>query len=331
MAEVFADNHGFLSIKRRVSAEICRSENHPRRQTKDVIEIMENSVQWLTAHWQLALPMFLGALAIGLLMPKGERRSKLIGSLIGLAALGLIGGTLLRPSGALVQDTLFFLFSGVAIISATMMITNRNPAYSALWFALVTLSVCGLFLLQSAPFLASATVIVYAGAIIVTFLFVLMLAQQAGTTNYDQNARQPGVIAFTGFVLLGALLFVITPPQATAGKSAKNDEPKTGFVSLAPKLVSVVKESTPAMQMRQAPIGSGENTRSPSMPSAPVAETPPPQSTSGSTPETFGTMRGLGRSLFGDYLFAVELAGTLLLVASIGAIIIAPKRSSGKF
>ena len=41
------------------------------------------------------------------------------------------------------------------------------------------------------------------------------------------------------------------------------------------------------------------------------------------------TMRGLGRSLFGDYLFAVELAGTLLLVATIGAIAIAPRRSRG--
>lgn len=330
MAEVFADNHGFLSIKRRVSAEICRSENHPRRQTKDVIEIMDNSVQWLTAHWQLALPMFLGALAIGLLMPKGERRSKLIGSLVGLAALGLIGGTLLRPSGALVQDTLFFLFSGVAVISATLMITNRNPAYSALWFALVTLSVCGLFLLQSAPFLASATVIVYAGAIIVTFLFVLMLAQQAGTTNYDQNARQPGIIAFTGFVLLGALLFVITPPQATAGKLAMNDEPKTGFVSLAPRPIEIAKKSKPDEQLAQVP-SSLRGVMPPSIPSTPVEAAKPPQSTSGSTPENFGTMRGLGRSLFGDYLFAVELAGTLLLVASIGAIIIAPKRSSGKF
>ena len=40
-------------------------------------------------------------------------------------------------------------------------------------------------------------------------------------------------------------------------------------------------------------------------------------------------MRGLGRSLFGDYLFAVELAGTLLLVATIGAIAIAPRRGRG--
>ena len=293
---------------------------------------MDNSVQWLTAHWQLALPMVLGALAIGLLMPRGERRSKLVASLIGLAALGLIGGTMLRPTGALVQDALFVLFSGTAIIAATLMITHRTPAYSALWFAIVTLCVCGLFMLQSAPFLASATVIVYAGAIIVTFLFVLMLAQQAGTTNYDQNSRQPGIIAFTGFVLLGALLFVLTPPNAVADKNATADSAKTGFVSLAPQPVMVHQKSKPVEPVVQAPSGFGGGAMPPQSPaSLPVQETKPPQSTSGSTPETFGTMRGLGRSLFGDYLFAVELAGTLLLVASIGAIIIAPKRSSGKF
>lgn len=285
---------------------------------------MDNSVQWLTANWQLALPMVLGALAIGLLMPRGVHRSRLVASLVGLVALGMIGGTILQPSGALVQDSLFVLFSGTAVVAATLMITNRTPAYSALWFAVVTLCVCGLFLLQSAPFLASATVIVYAGAIIVTFLFVLMLAQQAGTTNYDQNARQPGIIAFTGFVLLGALLFVLTPPNASSDKSANADEPKTGFVSLAPQQAASLNESMPEDVSRAGSMPSLTTTPS-------VQEAPPPQSTSSSTPKTFGTMRGLGRSLFGDYLFAVELAGTLLLVASIGAIVIAPKRSTGKF
>jgi NADH-quinone oxidoreductase subunit J len=200
-----------------------------------------------------------------------------------------------------------------------------------LWFALVTLSVCGLFLLQSAPFLASATVIVYAGAIIVTFLFVLMLAQQAGTTNYDQNARQPGIIAFTGFVLMGALLFAITPPNVVAGKSAGSSEPKTGFVSLAPKQAAASEVSTPADSVAQSPLSGGVMPNALTSLPPPVAEeSRPPQSTSGATSETFGTMRGLGRSLFGDYLLAVELAGTLLLVASIGAIVIAPKRASGK-
>lgn len=255
-------------------------------------------MQWLTEHWLLVLPMVLGAFAVAWLMPKGEPRSLLVARLLGLAAVGIVGGTLLKPTGAALQDLLFFLFAGVAVLAATLMITNRNPAYSALWFAVVTLGVCGLFLLQSAPFLAAATVIVYAGAIIVTFLFVLMLAQQAGATNYDQNSRQPGIAAFTGFVLLGALLFVLVPAKESVSAATTR-----GFVSLASKVEPV--------------------TPSPDQPSH-------PQSTSVTTPENFGTMRGLGRSLFGDYLFAVELAGTLLLVASIGAIVIAPKRSSGK-
>ena len=67
-------------------------------------------------------------------------------------------------------------------------------------------SVCGLFLLQSAPFLAAATVIVYAGAIVVTFVFVIMLAQQSGATVYDQRSRQPLLATVVAFLLLGALL-----------------------------------------------------------------------------------------------------------------------------
>ena len=102
--------------------------------------------------------------------------------------------------------SLFSIFSIAALASAVMMITNRNPVYAALWFALVTLSTCGLFLLQSAPFLAAATIIVYAGAIVVTFVFVMMLAQQSGATIYDQRSRQPLLATITAFILLGAVV-----------------------------------------------------------------------------------------------------------------------------
>lgn len=278
-------------------------------------------MQWLTEHWLLVLPMVLGAIAVARLMPKGEPRSLLLARLLGLTAVGLIGGTLLQPSGAVLDDILFFLFAGVAVLSASLMITNRNPAYSALWFAIVTLAVCGLFLLQSAPFLASATVIVYAGAIIVIFLFVLMLAQQAGTTNCDQQARDPGLAAFTGFVLLGALLYVLLPQNEGASSRLE-----TGVVSFAPKVAA----ATPATK---AAVTINRQARAPTAMTmvAPTAEAAlPPESSSVTAPENYGTMRGLGRSLFGDYLLAVELAGTLLLIASIGAIVIAPKRSSGK-
>lgn len=283
-------------------------------------------MQWLTEHWLLVLPMVLGALAVTRLMPKGEPRSTLVARLLGLAAVGFAGGTLLQPTGAVLHDALFCLFAGVAVLGAALMITHRNPAYSALWFAVVTLAVCGLFLLQSAPFLASATVIVYAGAIIVTFLFVLMLAQQAGATNYDQNSRQPGTATFLGFVLLGAMLFVLVPPKSgAAGRT------QMGVVLLAEP--SKPQQFVPIHRPlgRSALDGDAERAAEPSPElDEPAKRKDVPASTSVPTEKTFGTMRALGRSLFGDYLFAVELAGTLLLVASIGAIVIAPKRSSGK-
>src|SRR5947209_13941447 len=89
------------------------------------------------------------------------------------------------------------------------MITFRNPVHSALAFAMVVLSTCGLFLLQAAPFLMAATIIIYAGAIVVTFLFVIMLAQQAGLSSADQRSHEPFLATVAGFILLGSLVCVL--------------------------------------------------------------------------------------------------------------------------
>lgn len=246
-------------------------------------------VEGTTGSLPLLLPLIAAAIAVWLLMPRvPERRSlRIAGAMLGAAALVGAGLTWMRPSGAVVHDVLFFLLSGIAVSSGVLMITSRNPVYAALWFALGTLSVCGLFLLRSAPFLAAATVIVYAGAIIVTFLFVLMLAQQSGLSVYDrQTARSFPAIAVT-FVLLGGLLVALPASQSGGAAKAAAAAADAERPALAANPLSRAADGTP------------------------------------------GTMRGLGRSLFGDYLYAVEVAGTLLLVSCIGAIAIAPRRSRG--
>jgi len=63
--------------------------------------------------------------------------------------------------------------------------------------------------LQAAPFLMAATTIVYAGAIVVTFLFVIMLAQQSGLSKADQHAQEPFLATLAATILLGAILVVI--------------------------------------------------------------------------------------------------------------------------
>jgi len=69
----------------------------------------------------------------------------------------------------------FIIFSTVAVISALSVILQKNPIYSALSLIVVIASIGGLFLLLKAPFLAVLQIIIYAGAVMVLFLFVIMM------------------------------------------------------------------------------------------------------------------------------------------------------------
>ncbi len=100
----------------------------------------------------------------------------------------LVGSQAGRPA------TFFVIFSVIAVAAAVRMITHSKPVYSALYFILVVLSSAGLFLLLQAEFMAFALVIVYAGAILVTYVFVLMLAQQA-----ERRKRRPASRSTTSF------------------------------------------------------------------------------------------------------------------------------------
>ena len=236
---------------------------------------------WVTGNWPQIGALALIACGVWWLMPRSLRLPKIVGLLLAIGGADWLVYQL-NGSGLSEQRVLFAAFASVAMIGAILMITNANPVYSALWFAVATLAVCGLFLLQSAPFLAAATVIVYAGAIVVTFLFVIMLAQQSGATVYDQRSRQPLLATIFGVLLLGALMAMLKGASSEDMKFADGQPPAA---------VNVMSQPAPGQEL--------------------------------------GEVLPLGRSLFGDYLFAVELAGTLLLVATIGAIAIAPKRRGG--
>ena len=73
------------------------------------------------------------------------------------------------------ETLLFWLLAVIALVASVSMIIQRNPVYSALFLIVTLLSLAGLFLLLSAYFLSVIQIIVYAGAIMVLFLFVIML------------------------------------------------------------------------------------------------------------------------------------------------------------
>ncbi len=69
----------------------------------------------------------------------------------------------------------FYLFAGIAVLAAIGVIALRNPVHSALSLAVVFVSLAAMYVLLDAPFIAAAQVMVYAGAILILFLFVIML------------------------------------------------------------------------------------------------------------------------------------------------------------
>jgi NADH-quinone oxidoreductase subunit J len=127
------------------------------------------------------------------------------------------------------SDTiLFYLLAGVAIVASALVIGQRNPMYSIMLLITSFGALAGLYIQLDAPFVAMAQIIVYAGAIMVLFLFVVMLlnAPQEDAAGWDRAhpMRRTGVGRF------GALLAVLLVVQLTwaLGRVAGLDAPVAG-------------------------------------------------------------------------------------------------------
>ena len=268
---------------------------------------MNSIVDWTIAHRTPLVPLVFGFAALYLLMPRGGTFLRPVGIVFGIVALGGLCFVLVPP-GMTLHAFLFYLFAGVAIVAATATVTYHNPIYSALSFALVTLSVCGLFLLRERSFWRPPPSSSMPARLLLRFCSSSCWQGSRGMHRTDRRAREPLLATLATFVLLGGLFFTIdawkveragSPPAASpAGRLAVAEAAGTGRRSLA----GFVPIPAGAEQHSNSRLRAGEA----------------------------GRLRPLGRSLFSDYLVAVELAGTLLLVAGVGAVAIAPRRSTGK-
>ena len=104
-----------------------------------------------------------------------------------------------------ITQILFWFLSVVALFSALMVITSKNPVYSVLWLIVTFFSISGHYILLNAQFLAIVNVIVYAGAIMVLFLFVIMLMNLNKETEPQKNRW----LKMAGAVAGGCLLLVL--------------------------------------------------------------------------------------------------------------------------
>ena len=155
---------------------------------------------------------------------------------------------------------LFYLFAVVAVVGSLLVIAQRNPIYSVLLLIASFGALSGLYVLLDAPFVAVIQIIVYAGAIMVLFLFVVMLLNAPHEETLSDEAARP-------VALIVELVWALTK-------------------------------------------GGGE---SGAFPGASVA-----------------SVRAIGVTLFTDYAFPFEVTSVLILVAMIGAVLMARREAPGR-
>jgi NADH-quinone oxidoreductase subunit J len=172
-----------------------------------------------------------------------------------------------------ITEILFYAFSGVLLVSAVGVITARNPVHAALFLVLTLVSVAVLFLLQDAELLAAVQIIVYASAIVVLFLFVIMLLGVDQKESMEDRIpyQRPAAVAL-GVILLAEIVFLAGHEWATGQKTASG-----------------------------VPLeGDGFG----------------------------GNVERVARVLFTDFLWAFEITAVLLVIAVVGAVVLA--RRSGQ-
>lgn len=259
---------------------------------------------------RIAIGALFGVLGLWMSVPRGSSRSGWFGAAIALAGLALFASALpavaalgaAKPAGetlpAWAAQVTFWLIAAVTLAASLGTVASRDPVYCAVWFALSLVGTAGLLLLVGAQLLSLATITVYAGAIVVTFLFVLMLARPRGQAHYDRTGWSPGaaiVAPLVSMALVGTMAVGITQ---FAG-------PEGGM-----RFVETADAAT-------GPTDGEANASAP-------AEVRPIARPGGVLAEHH--VATFGSRLFGQHLIAVELAGTLLLVALVGAVAIVMHR-----
>jgi len=172
----------------------------------------------------------------------------------------------------MLTQALFYFFAGIAVLAALMMVTRRNPVASALWLVGTFFALAAIYTLLGAFFIGIIQILVYAGAIMVLFLFVIMLLNLGNAFEPDFRSTVWKVVAGGASLVLLALL----ARMVGAGVPTLAAE---GGVDLV---------------------------------AAQVAE--------------YGAVGAIGVPMFLDYVVQLQVTGLLLLVAVVGAVVLAKRK-----
>ncbi len=270
----------------------------------------------------------LGGIGVCLALPRKGLSPQPIGGLIAATAAGLVVLVLSFNAAAHLPNLYFYIFGVIALGGALRVITHPRPVYAALYFILTVLASAGLFVILSAEFLAFALVIVYAGAILITYLFVIMLATQAPTeeqvevlADYDAVSREPVAATAVGFILLGVLttmLFRGVPGLPGPGAPGSGD----ALLARLPGKVETALRNAGRIAADEQVVAVSPQTRRATVENALEA----PRSVEWPEGVEATNVEGVAFSLLAAHPGAIEIAGIILLMAMLGAVVLARKQ-----
>lgn len=313
-------------------------------------------------------------------LPRKGLNPQVLGGLLAAIALGGAFLALALTAGAQRPGFYFYLFSAITLGASLRVITHPKPVYAALYFVLTIIASSALYLMLGAEFMAFALIIIYAGAILITYLFVIMLAEQSPDEHeedhaaaYDRFAREPVAATAVGFVLLAVLSVLL----ARGVKGLEPAAPRAQGFALLERMPKKVLEAyerlgvfeprgglkRPAVAEVAGRLDLGERTMrlvvadpmrlyesvkagraAPvAVPGEPTAggaasagvdfqerlkELPPGREIVLRLPTDLRAENtdGVGFTLIAEHPMALELAGVILLMAMLGAVVLARKQ-----
>ena len=193
-----------------------------------------------------------------------------------------------------VAFAVFFVIGTIAVASSILVILMRNPVHSALFLLLTFLCVAVLFVMKAAEFVAAVQVLVYAGGIMVLFLFVVMLINVRHLPDERVMSR-----FWKGGFAVGAAIFILFLTVVRTGvyhDPVNNEDALRSTYSYRNRKVTMPDGKVVRRRVRRVTV--------------------------------VGNSEAVGMALYRDYLVPFEVASLFLLVAMIGAIIIGKRELS---
>ena len=306
----------------------------------------------------LYLVCALGAVGIALALPRRGgaqgKRFEYAGGLVVAVAFGgaaLLMGMRASSGGQAMPNFFFYPFAAIGIGAAVRMITHKRPVYSALYFIMTIIASSGMYILLSAEFMAFALIIIYAGAILITYLFVIMLATQAPTgdddddlTDVDAVAREPMLACVIGFVMVGLITSAMfggigqlpdpsmTQAQASNGvlvhlpKKVDKILDRAGVLEDGWRVVrddetGLAKLDVDARTIEIELLGEDEHGDETVLATRTLTGDEWPEALAGDN------LDRLGFNLLNDHPIMIEVSGIILLMAMLGATVLARKHT----